>query len=46
MTDQYEIDLMKIQNYLDSKILAPMNVQEQKALCRIILCLAQNTPRT
>lgn len=36
-----EIDIAKIQNYVDSKILAPMNIQEQKALCRIILELAK-----
>lgn len=32
-----EIDIAKIRNYAEAKIIAPMNVQEQKALCRLIL---------
>lgn len=32
-----EIDIAKVRNYAESKIIAPMNVQEQKALCRLVL---------
>lgn len=36
-----EIDIAKVQNFVDSKIIAPMNVQEQKALCRVVLEITQ-----
>lgn len=32
-----EIDIAKVRNYAEAKIIAPMNVQEQKALCRLVL---------
>lgn len=32
-----EIDIAKVRNYAESKILAQMNIQEQKALCRLVL---------
>lgn len=32
-----EIDIAKVQNYVDTIFLAPMNIQEQKALCRLVL---------
>lgn len=32
-----EIDIAKVRNYVEAKIIAPMNVQEQKALCRLVL---------
>lgn len=40
-----EIDIAKVQNYVDTKILASMNIQEQKALCRIVLELAAEYKR-
>ena len=40
-----EIDIAKVQNYVDTKILAPMNIQEQKALCRLVLELAAEYKR-
>ena len=40
-----EIDIAKVQNYVDTKILAPMNIQEQKALCRVVLELAAEYKR-
>lgn len=32
-----EIDIAKVRNYADTKIMAQMNIQEQKALCRLVL---------
>ena len=40
-----EIDIAKVQNFVDSKIISPMNVQEQKALCRVVLELAAEYKR-
>ena len=40
-----EIDIAKVQNYVDTIFLAPMNIQEQKALCRVVLELAAEYKR-
>lgn len=32
-------DICRIQNYLDTKIRAPMDIEEQKALCNLVLNL-------
>lgn len=40
-----EIDIAKVRNYAEAKIIAPMNVQEQKALCRLVLELAAEYKR-
>lgn len=32
-------DICRIQNYLEAKIRAPMDVEEQKALCNLVLHL-------
>lgn len=34
-------DICRLKNYVDAKIFAPMDIQEQKALCRIVAALAE-----
>lgn len=40
-----EIDIAKVRNYADTKIMAQMNIQEQKALCRLVIELADEYKR-
>jgi len=40
-----EIDIAKVRNYADAKVMAQMNIQEQKALCRLVLELADEYER-
>ena len=34
---QKNADICRIQNYIDEKIRCPMDIEEQKALCRLML---------
>lgn len=43
--ERTKIDMAKVQNYVDTRILAPMNIQEQKALCRLVLELTAEYER-
>lgn len=40
-----EIDIAKVRNYADAKVMAQMNIQEQKALCRLVLELVDEYER-
>lgn len=39
-----EFDLAKIRAYVEKPILSPMNIQEQKALCRLLLNIYSTYP--
>lgn len=42
-----EPDKMRMHNYLDQKVMCDMSIQEQKALCRLILyILAKDSAST